>query len=162
MQLDPTERDLRSQRFGAAWMQMVFVWTDDYSPEASWRLLDWCLTRGADEIGLAFLGPPYVPDTTWSEVDEMLAPFRSRVASAGDRWVLTAESAAALRTVFLDGLFTRTPGDTSIENPTVYRGGVPLLSVVTRDGEGVLHLRHDDVASLERSGLPHHERSRHM
>lgn len=143
-------------------MQMVYVWTDDYSSEASWRLVDWCLTRGADEIGLAFFGPPYVPDTTWSAVDEMLAPFRRRVASAGDRWVLTAESAAALRTVFRDGLFARTPGETSIENPTVYRGGVPLLSIVTRDGEGVLHLRPDDATSLARAGLPHHERSRHM
>lgn len=143
-------------------MQQRFVWTDDYSPDASWRLLDWCLARGADEIGLAFLGPPYMPDSTWSEVDEMLAPFRRRVASAGDRWLLTAESVAVLRAVLRDGLFTYTPGETSIENPTIYRGGVPLLSVITHEGEGVLHLRADDVTSLERAGLPHHERSRQM
>jgi len=141
-------------------MPTVYVWKDDYSPDASWKLLDWCLTRGADEFSLAFLGPPYLPETAWAGVDEMLAPFRRRVASAGDRWLLTGESAAVLREVLRDGLFTDSPVETSIENPTVYRGGSALLSVATHDGEAVLHLRQDDVESLERAGLPFHHRSR--
>ena len=141
-------------------MPTVYVWKDDYSPEASWKLLDWCLTRGADEFSLAILGPPYLPDTAWAGVDEMLAPFRRRVASAGDRWMLTGESAAVLREVLRDGLFTDSLGEASVESPTVYRGSAALLSVETRDGEAVLDLHQEDLESLERAGLPFHRSSR--
>lgn len=137
-------------------MSTLFVRAEDYSPEGSWRLLDWCLSRGADEFSLAFLGPPYLPDTSWSDVDELLAPFRRHVASAGDRWILTGESAAALHELLPNGLFTHAPGERSLEDPTVYRGQRTLLAIATRSAEGVLRLGPDDEASFERTGLPCH------
>jgi hypothetical protein len=141
-------------------MLKLFVRMEDYSPDASWSLLDWCQTRGADEFSLAILGPPYLSETRWSDLDELLAPFRRHVASAGDRWILTGESAAILRAVLPSGLFTTDDGEASLEDPTIYRGQRPLLAIATRPGEGVLRLGPDDEASFERTGLPYHRESR--
>ena len=135
-------------------MQTFFVCGEDYPPDQSWRLLAWCLARGATEFSLAFLGPPYVPRTTWAQVDELLAPFRRRVASAGDRWLLTGETITILHDVLPGGLFAYVPGESSVEDLTVYRGGEALLRIVTRQGKGILQLRDDEEASLERAKLP--------
>jgi hypothetical protein len=141
-------------------MQTIYVRMEDYPAAESWRLVDWCVRRGADEFSLAFLGPPYVPSTPWSEVDELLAPFRRRVASAGDRWLLTGETSAVLRDILDGGLFAYTPGRTSLEDLTIYRSGEALLRIVTRDGEGIMQLRDDEEAMLERAQLPYHLRAR--
>lgn len=141
-------------------MQTFFVRREDYPPDLSWRLLDWCMSRGADEFGLAFLGPPYLPNTPWATVDELLATFRRRVASAGDRWLLTGETAAVLRDVLTGGLFAFTPGESSLEDLTVYRGGETLLRIVTREGQGILQLRDDEEIALEQARLPYHLRAR--
>jgi hypothetical protein len=126
----------------------------DYPPDLSWRLLDWCRRRGADEFGLTFLGPPYQESGAWAEVDTLLAPFRRTAASAGDRWALTDETLEILRTLLPDGLFTWRPGELNVEDPVIYRGGVPLLEVSSREREGLLTLRPDDLTSLQRSGMP--------
>lgn len=139
---------------------MLFVRAEDYSPASSWRLLEWCWSRGADEFGLAFLGPPYLPETLWARVDAILAPFRRRIASAGDRWALTGESIAALRELLVEGLFTYAPAPGSLENPVVYRGGRVFLAVTSQEREGTLHLAADDQQSLEKTGLPTHKASR--
>jgi hypothetical protein len=131
---------------------------DDYPGDAAWGLLDWCRRRGADEFSLAFLGPPYLLRTPWAAVDELLAPFRRRVASAGDRWGLTGETVDVLRDVLPGGPFAYTPGETALEDLTVYRGGEPILRIATRAGEGTLHLRDDEESSLERAGLRAHRR----
>ncbi|MDE3151572.1 MAG: hypothetical protein KGL93_04940 [Gemmatimonadota bacterium] len=141
-------------------MPTLYVRREDYAAADGWRLLDWCLSRGADEFGLAFLGPPYLPHTPWAAVDELLIPFRRRVASAGDRWRLTGESLRVLRDVLPDGIFSYTPDQTSLEDLTIFRGGETLLRVVRRDGQGILQLRDDEEARLERAGFPHHLRAR--
>jgi hypothetical protein len=138
----------------------IFVRAEDYSPDASWRLLEWCVSRGADEFGLGYLGPPYLPETLWARVDAVLAPFRRRIASAGDRWLLTGESMAALRELFREGLFAYQPDRGTLEDPVVYRGGKIFLSVASQDREGRLHLGAEDERSFERAGLPSHRESR--
>ncbi|HVA58891.1 MAG: hypothetical protein WBQ26_13560 [Gemmatimonadaceae bacterium] len=140
-------------------MPTYFVREADYPGEQSWRLLDWCSRRGADEFSLAFLGPPYVPSTTWAHVDELLVPFRRRVASAGDRWLLTGETVTVLRDLLPGGLFTYTPAESSLEDLTVYRNGGTLLRIVTRQGVGILQIRDDEAASLARAKLPIHRRA---
>lgn len=142
-------------------MPTLWVRREDYTPESSWRLLDWCTARGADEFGLSFLGAPYQPEGDWAVLDQLLAPFRRRIASAGDRWRLTGESVAALRSVMPDGLFTATLGTRTIADPTIYRGGNPLLAIATHDAEGTIDASDEDAASLARAGLPFHEAARH-
>jgi hypothetical protein len=141
-------------------MHTFYVRREDYTADESWRLLDWCRSRGADEFSLAFLGPPYLPRTPWATVDELLVPFRRRVASAGDRWLLTGETALVLHDVLGGGLFAFTPGESSLEDLTVYRGGETMLRIVTREGEGIFQLRDDEEAALERARLPYHLRAR--
>ena len=141
-------------------MLTLYVRRDDYTGEASWRLLDWCLRRGADEFSLAFLGPPYLPRTTWAAVDNLLAPFRRRVASAGDRWLLTGESAAVLRHLLAGGLLGGGPEEASLAGLTVYRGGAPLLQVEMHTGRGMLHARDDEESSLAAAALPVHRHDR--
>lgn len=138
----------------------LYVRAEDYSTALSWRLLEWCSSRGADEFGLAVLGPPYLPETVWAKVDAILAPFRRRIASAGDRWALTGESMAALRELLEEGLFTYDSASGSLLDPVIYRGGHVFLSVTSQEGEGRLHLGPDDEQSLERVGLPAHRASR--
>lgn len=132
---------------------MLKLSRDDYTAASSWRILDWCMTRGADEFTLGFLGPPYLPGTTWALVDELLSPFRRRVASAGDRWMLTGESAAVLQAMLPNGLLGGTEGATAVRDPAVYRGGTLMLSIESDAGVGTLSLQDDDGASLARSGL---------
>lgn len=161
---------------------MLYVRREDYTAASSWRLLEWCRTRGADEFALVFLGPPYVPGTAWAEWDALLAPFRRRVASAGDRWQLTGESVAVLEEMLPEGLLgggwsgdrdrRGAPDGTGgtgvgakldesgrremqvVRDPAVYRGGALLLAVDTEAGEGMFTLRHGDQDSLEDAGLP--------
>jgi hypothetical protein len=135
---------------------MLTLRRDDYTAASSWRILEWCMTRGADEFTLGFLGPPYVPDTAWAELDELLAPFRRRVASAGDRWMLTGESGAVLRAMLPNGLLGRTEGPTAVRDPALYRGGTLMLAVESDAGVGTLSLQDDDEVSLARTGLPVH------
>ena len=141
-------------------MPSVFVRREDYSQEESWRLVEWCRTRGADEFGLVFIGPPYLPESAWAEADTLLASFRRRVASAGDRWALTGESVAVLRVLLPEGLFTSVSGDRSLEEVTIYRGGLVLLAVIQPEGEGVLDLHPADERSLEGAGLRFHRAHR--
>ncbi|HET7631770.1 MAG TPA: hypothetical protein VFK16_05560 [Gemmatimonadaceae bacterium] len=140
-------------------MLTCYVRRGDYPGADGWRLLEWCMRRGADEFSLEFLGPPYLPRTEWARMDELLAPFRRRVASAGDRWLLNGETFAVLREMMADGPFGFAPGTSSLEDLTVFRGGGAMLRVVTRDGLGILQLRDDEGPSLERAGLPHHLRA---
>lgn len=144
----------RGTRLGTA--SMMSVRRDDYTAASSWRLLHWCMTRGADEFSLGFLGPPYVPNTAWAELDELLAPFRRRVASAGDRWMLTGESAAVLESMLPNGLLGSASGPAAVRDPAVYRGGALMLSIESDAGVGTLSLEDDDEASLARAGLPVH------
>jgi hypothetical protein len=119
------------------------------------RLLEWCMRRGADEFGLTFLGPPYLPRSEWARVDELLMPFRRRVASAGDRWALTGESIAVVLEVVGDVVVGGATRETSLHELTVYRGGEPLLRARVGEERWMLDLRADDEESLARSGLPY-------
>ena len=135
---------------------MLSVRRDDYTAASSWRILDWCMTRGADEFALGFLGPPYVPGTRWAELDELLGPFRRRVASAGDRWMLTGESAAVLRATMPNGLLGSAEGAAAVRDPAVYRAGTLMLAIESDAGVGTLSLQDGDEASLARARLPVH------
>lgn len=138
-------------------MSTFYARASDYPPDESWRLVDWCVRRGADEFGLSFVGAPYVRGTAWAEADALLAPFRRRIASQGDRWRITGESLAVLRELMPGGLFAFDADGPGVLDPTIFRGAQALLAVASREGWGVLQLGEEDAESLRRSGLVVHD-----
>lgn len=145
----------------------------DFSPTASWDIVNWCMARGADEFSLRFMGIEGVPDPTVAEAKRVLAPFQrsdapracaSVYAHESARtlvplWRLDPDSLVVLKNLFPDGLFTHPSyaHDGWIEDPVIYRGGALLVGVVSHEDEGFAHARPDDLPSLL-SQLPSHER----
>jgi len=142
-------------------MTTLWVRREDYTAEGSWRLLDWCLARGGDELGLEFLGPPDPPPDASARVDYELSQFALvRPPADGARYAFNELSLAALRRVMSDGLFTYESGLTSLEDPTVFRRGRALLTILSHEDEGVLALEPEEQATLDIGGLPYHVKSR--
>ena len=93
------------------------MFKDDYPGEQSWRLLDWCVSRGADEFSVAMLSLEDSHAPFLDRVDRLLKPFAlapapreytvgaPRVREA-PLWSVTPGSLQMLRQVFHDGLFT--------------------------------------------------------
>jgi hypothetical protein len=141
---------------------MVTLWVrnDDYSLAESWRLVEWCIERGATELTLSFFGPPNPPVGAWDAVDIPLAPFRFPDGPV-ERFVLNPESVGVLREILDQGLFTYHRGAAvSLEDPILIRNGVPLLTVITHEGEAVLEIEPHEQANLDSAALPYRLTSR--
>jgi hypothetical protein len=135
----------------------LYVRRSDYPGEASWRLAEWCLNRGATEFSLEFLVAGKVGPSSFADIDAVLKPFR--VSHAEDRFVLSGDSLVGLRALFPEGLFGNVmDGDAWVEDPTLYRSGVALLEVVSHEGEGILTIDAVDQVSLDALALPYHRR----
>lgn len=156
--------------------QQRFVYKHEITPEQSWRLLEWCISRGATELTLC-LPSTHPPSTAYAV---MAAMERFRLADserdtgsyAGDvrpsivpLWRLTAEVVELLAGLFDEGLFTYPAGDWPGglgEDPIAYRGGQLMLWVVSHEGEAVIRLAPDDLESFAALGLRTHPRSRYV
>jgi len=129
----------------------------DFTPEETWRLLQWCREHGADEFAVSL----------YDMTPDPLAPsFRARSRREGisgreqwydtDLYRLDGESVERLRTLFASGLF-QVPAwgsDTGwVENPTFYRNGELMLCVVSHEGYGELRVSQRERESLARIGL---------
>jgi hypothetical protein len=138
---------------------MVTLWVrkEDYSLAESWRLVEWCIERGASELTLSFFDPPI---GAWDAVDIPLAPFRFPDGPV-ERFVLNPESVGVLREILDEGLFTYHPRAALwLEDPILIRSGVPLLSVITHEGEAVLEIEPHEQANLDSAALPYRLTSR--
>ena len=135
----------------------LYVRRSDYPGDAGWRLAEWCLDRGATELTLAFLLAGDRTPASFADIDAALKPFR--VADADERFVFSRDSFVALRSVLPDGLFGYViGGDGWVEDPTFYRSGMPLLEVVSHEGEGILTIEPAEQTSLDALALPYHRR----
>jgi hypothetical protein len=120
-------------------------------------LAEWCVEHGATEFSLAFLVAGDVQPSSFASIDAALAPFR--LDDRDDRFVLTVNSLATLKALFPDGLLGNLiQHDAWVEDPTFYRSGVPLLQVVSHEGEAVLTIDPTEQTSLDRLALPYHHR----
>ena len=156
-----------------------YVFAADVSSGAMWRLLDWCVSRGATEFTLAVVSAELDSRPQPAPTVPALQPFgrgrapRERVTvpwgedSVSDTvlWTLCAESVAVLRELFPDGLF-QYPGASLVEDlphgewfedPVIFRSEAIMLGVISHEGAALLELTAEEHAEVARLGIPTRE-----
>ena len=141
----------------------------DITPEDSWSLLAWCLTKGADEFTVNGLvtGPegqksaaffaslaPYERPEAYRR--RLSAPTAEEFVRSTPLWDLSTKTIALLRETMADGIFDyNVGGDPWIEDLAVYRKGEFMMGVLTHEDGGVLRVTGTEVAELDGMGFPH-------
>ena len=143
----------------------------DITPEQSWKLLTWCLERGADEFTVDGLvagteGPRSA--AFFASLDPYgrpKAPRRRLSAATANEfvrptplWVLCPDTVELLRNAMPDGIFDyQAGGDPWLEDLAVYRGGEFMMGVITHEDGGVLRVTPAELSELDRLGFPHRD-----
>jgi hypothetical protein len=146
----------------------------DFTPDESWRLLDWCLTRGADEFTVSRGSTGRDSNPLFLRAfDRAMAPFArppGRRRTLGEfkprafwsevpLWELCADSIRALRAFLPSGLFSWYERDDAwLGSPIVYRRGELMLGVSGEEEEGyetegLLSVRSDERPLLAALGI---------
>ena len=152
--------------------QTLFIRHSDVTEVGSRRLLEWCLSRGGDAFTLSVIGAASAVDVTAAALFARLDAHRVDVATVkaipsegegsfwtnpGDLWRLDVASVEILLSTFEHGILTYYPQhDAWCEDPIVYRSGELLLGIISHEGEGVLRVSANDVASLVSARIPFH------
>ncbi|HEU0015434.1 MAG TPA: hypothetical protein VFQ45_17220 [Longimicrobium sp.] len=146
-----------------------YLAADDYTPALTWRLLDWCMARGADALTLDPMRMVGRPSPACDAFETRMAPHRladgerrplgapyEQWREPAELWRLDAASAAILREHLELGLFTYLldPENGWLEDPALYRGRELMLGVVTHEGEGFLRVTAGERAELDGLGFP--------
>lgn len=149
--------------------QAVYIFEDDYSAEESWRLLSWCMSKGANEFSVRCVGDDHPRELRWAAFQSRFSAFsrgrKSRrivnvyegedVVQSIHLWQLNSESLQLLHQELEDGLFTYGASDPAwLEDPVIYRDGSPMLGIVTHEWEGILRASPDEIRELEELGYP--------
>lgn len=145
----------------------------DFTPDETWRLVEWCRNLGADEFTIDCLGAdPAVAERARHRLRKVLKSF-SRASETRERmsgrtvddltrstelWELNHVTIGALEKVLPAGLFQYEPSEDSwFEDPVVYRKGRLMLGVLSHEAFGVLCISDPEAAQLEAAGFPSHE-----
>jgi hypothetical protein len=145
----------------------------DYPAAESWRLVEWCMNLGADELTVdCIFTDTRARDVLWAEFESIVKPL-SRPADRRERmsgrtaddlvretdlWKLNEASIAALRDVMPGGLFQYDPlHDAWFEDPVIYRDGELMLGVLSHEAFAVLRLSDVESARLTAAGFPSYE-----
>jgi hypothetical protein len=150
-----------------------YVYDHEITPEHSWRLVAWCMSRGATELTVALLSfighSSDFCDAFVRAMDAFRLPDAPRdpgsyLGEAPSQdvplWRLEPESVEALKAFFDEGLLTYPVGEWKtgcLENPILYRDGRLMLMVVSHENEAMIRLRVDDLESFGALGLPTHD-----
>ena len=149
-------------------LKILHIYEDDFSPEKSWQLLEWCLSRGADEFTIAScIYSENTPPTVCDDLFQALSPFdcgvegRDTLRSLRPEVItlrtLCPESITVLRAYFEEGLFTYIVRDEGTpEDPMFYRAGKLMLGIITHEGEGILHITETEHEIINRMGFTAH------
>jgi hypothetical protein len=152
-----------------------FIAANDFTPDQSWRLAEWCHEQGADEFALAMLSLDGSSAAFLNEAEAALKPFersssprRALTVLVGEPavqprklWALTPESLSTLKRLFKAGLFT-VPSYHEVgwlEDPTFYRDGEVMLGVVSHEREGLLAVTELEHSQLIALGMPTRDRA---
>ncbi len=147
----------------------IHVFSDDYSVEESWRLLRWCMERGADEFSLHIRHTPPDGPTASRWIEDRLTVHASGVAdravmtiAQGQSWYqeipvyrLTDASLDLLADLMPEGPFVCRYSESAwVEDPILYRSGEFFMGVVSHEAEGALELNPSDRDAFVAAGFP--------
>jgi hypothetical protein len=142
-------------------MSRFWISNEDLTTDEGWRLLNWCLSYGAEEFTLDFL--PESADL----VRQLLRPFwrgtaireciRNEPSREVDLFDFTEDSIRALRTLLPNGLLSWRFSDYGsapyVWDPAIYRGGELLVAVISHEGVAELRVTDDERAELSVLGV---------
>lgn len=147
--------------------------------EASWRLLDWCIAHGADEVSFELV-PCEDPDCLQDEVVfgrafRLITPIIRQQCGPAERegwtyeedglglmstalWTLDETTVRTLQTAFPRGLFRGgiERGAGGLNAPIVYRGGALMLAFDPVGDRAILRVTQHERFMLERAGFTLH------
>lgn len=150
-----------------------FLVPSEYSPDESWRLVDWCHSLGADEFTIDMLGAES------SQAHQLHVRFDHAIAVHGrpqarrermsgktadalhrdtELWSLNESSLDVLKTALPAGIFQYDPRDGGwFEDPILYRNGELMLGVLSHEAFAVLRVSERESAQLAAAGFPSHD-----
>jgi hypothetical protein len=138
--------------------------------EPSWRLVEWCIDKGANEFTLAqiLVGDNDVPAVPqFQAFDKLTARHRLPAAPREqlsrrpdeewvrktDLWMLNKETILVLKQVLPEGVFTCDVGSEGwFEDLAIYRRGNLMLGIVSHEREGILQVTGEEKRELESAG----------
>lgn len=144
----------------------------DLAPAAWWRLVEWCVARGADEFTVDVMALRDTPAPLADAFEDALGArertpeVRMMLDGGGGPsfpgvvrlWALDEASLEQLRRFLPDGPLSYGAQGIGaagwLENLIVYREGELMLGVVTHEQEGVVRVTPAERAELEALGIP--------
>jgi len=147
--------------------ETLHIFAQDILPEESWRLLQWCLGKEADEFSLNVLGFQETIDQAIKLFDHRFdefrlntAPRRTLTSLTGRDWIrpielwrLNKDTIVRLQEILPEGIFTYEIGDTWYEDLYVYRGAELMMGIVTHEQEGILRVTAEEKQELNQLGI---------
>lgn len=150
-----------------------YLTPSEFTPNETWRLVEWCKSLGADEFTIDCLWTDAaVAQKAWRQFDMVLKPFsrgeetRERMSGRTvddltrrtDLWELNQVTVGALKQVLPAGLFQYEPwGDSWFEDPVIYRDARMMLGVLSHEAFAVLSITELESTQLLAAGFPSHE-----
>jgi hypothetical protein len=144
------------------------IYANDYSPDQSWQLLQWCRRHGTEEWTLSAKPGKkdrsrsfdYFQDTTeqfrlpLSERRQLTMSRRQAFVRPTPLWRLNSAAFVALQQFLPDGLFSyAAKRDGEFEDPVFYRSGELMLGIVSHEKEGVIRVTSEECRSLRAQGF---------
>lgn len=149
-----------------------FLVPSEYSPDESWRLVEWCRSLGADEFTIDMIVESSQPHRLHVAFDREVTPHarsrarRERMSGKTaddlhretDLWNLNRSTVDALKHALPAGIFQYDPRDGGwFENPILYRSGELMLGVLSHEAFAVLRVSDRESAQLAAAGFPSHD-----
>jgi hypothetical protein len=143
--------------------QLLHVFREDFSLEDGWRLIRWCMDRGASDFNVYALLCDGLSDAPLKAFDRLVEPHCRPAAmrrdlsgqpKSVDLWTLNEATLEALQVAFPRGIFDYDPRPGAwFEDLALYRGSELMLGIVTHEGEGVLRLPMGELPEFQAAGF---------
>jgi hypothetical protein len=147
-----------------------YISEHDFTPDESWRLLEWCHAAGGDTFSVHAMGIQGEPAPACEALEAALAawslgeqrrpvlanPSADGITAFVPVWRLTRETIGILRSFFGDTLlhYELDEAEGWFEDPVVWRGEEIMLAVISHEREGVLRLTAGEHATAAALGFP--------